>query len=77
MFVGREAELNALRQWVATADRKPILISGMGGIGKTAFVRRFVTDQYADDRIAWLSLYSEPDAQAALDHFFRRIGVCT
>ncbi len=73
MFVDREAELNALRQWVAAADRKPILISGMGGIGKTALVRRFVTDQYADDRIAWLSFYSEPDAQTALDNFFHRI----
>lgn len=73
LFVGREAELKALTHWLDADDRKPILISGMGGMGKTALVTRFVTDRYADDRIAWLSFYSEPDAQTALDNFFRRI----
>jgi restriction system protein len=73
LFVGREAELKALTHWLDSDDRKPILISGMGGMGKTALVTRFVTDRYADDRIAWLSFYSEPDAQTALDTFFGRI----
>jgi len=73
MFVGREAELSALTHWLDTDDRKPILISGMGGMGKTALVTRFVTERYTDDRIAWLSFYSEPDARTALDNFFRRI----
>lgn len=73
LFVGREAELKTLTRWLEADDRKPILISGMGGIGKTALVMRFVTDRYAVDRIAWLSFYNGPDAQTALENFYRHI----
>ena len=73
MFVGRKAELNALSQWIANADRKPILIHGMGGMGKTSLVMQFVNNRYTDDRVSWLSLYSEPDVQTALDNLFQRI----
>lgn len=72
-FVGRQEELDALNRWLTVPDRKPILISGMGGMGKTALVSRFLADRYANEQIAWLSFYSERDAEQALDGLLRRI----
>jgi AAA ATPase domain len=72
-FIGRRAELEALTTWLASTDAKPILISGMGGIGKTALVRRLVDDHYSAAKVAWLAFHAERDAAAALDNLYHRI----
>lgn len=71
-FVGRQGELGRLARWVSEPARKPILITGMGGMGKTALVKRFVDDRYAIEQIAWLSFYSLQSADQALDDLFER-----
>lgn len=55
-FVGREEELNKIRQWADQDDSKPLLITGIDGIGKTTLMQAYVSanrDQY--DEVLFLS----------------------
>ncbi len=45
-FTGRETELKDLRKWIE-AGRKSVLVSGMGGIGKTQICRKLF-EEYSD-----------------------------
>ena len=45
-FTGRETELNELRQWIEEG-RKSVLVSSMGGIGKTQICRKLF-DEYVE-----------------------------
>ena len=47
-FVGRAAALDALSRYVNGPGGGPLLISGAGGVGKTALVGRFLIEQVAE-----------------------------
>jgi hypothetical protein len=73
-FVGREAELNALRSWWASRAGGVVALVGLGGAGKTAIAARFLDEACRSDRstrpeglFVW-SFYQEPDAGQFLEH---------
>jgi hypothetical protein len=80
-FVGREAELHALRSCWATGPPVVVALVGLGGAGKTAVAARFLEEWLAEGTgprlegvFVW-SFYQEPDAglflRAAFDYFAR------
>lgn len=44
-FVGREKELDVLKNAILNQDSKLIIVDGLAGIGKSALVSKFVTDK--------------------------------
>lgn len=52
-FRGRRAELERLQQWLDTR-KGPLVISGVGGIGKSALVAKFVSDLPSPGTLLWL-----------------------
>ncbi len=65
-FFGRDRELAQLEQWIPTA--KLILISGIGGIGKTALALAFADSiQLQFQGVIWRSLHHSPSVEALLD----------
>jgi len=59
-FVGREREIAMLSEWFRAADRKPMMVSGVGGIGKSALVAEFVRRYSSPERVALLNLRATP-----------------
>ena len=58
-FIGRQAELERLRQWLFEADSKCLVLSGMDGIGKSTLIRKFLADtENLYDHVIWL-LYTD------------------
>ncbi len=43
-LIGRAVELNQLKEWMEDKEQRLIYITGMGGIGKTTIVQRFITE---------------------------------
>lgn len=41
-FTGRSTELEKLKQLSASTDAEKIVVSGMGGVGKTQLTRKFI-----------------------------------
>jgi hypothetical protein len=78
-FVGREAELQELRDFWQTGLRGVLALVGLGGAGKTAVAARFL-DELAGagaDRPAGLflwSFYQEPDAGLFLQRAYNYFG---
>ncbi len=74
-FIGREAELDALRDFWASNDNIVSLI-GLGGAGKTALADRFLAWVEANDApdsvLVW-SFYDDPDANAFLETLYRHL----
>ncbi|MCT7976626.1 NB-ARC domain-containing protein [Laspinema olomoucense] len=65
-FFGRDRELAQLEQWIPTA--KMLLISGMGGMGKTALALAFADSIQAEFQgVIWRSLHHYPSLIALLD----------
>ncbi|MBO0352315.1 hypothetical protein J0895_25170 [Phormidium pseudopriestleyi FRX01] len=65
-FFGRDRELAQLEQWISTA--KIIIISGMGGMGKTALALAFADAmQLQFHGLIWRSLHHSPSLIALLD----------
>jgi hypothetical protein len=57
---GREAELDLLQRWYHDADPAPMLLTGIGGMGKSALVARFALDLPNESVILWLD-FDRPD----------------
>jgi hypothetical protein len=57
---GREAELTRLQDWAAAPQPPPMLVTGIGGMGKSALVARFALDLSDDTIILWLD-FDRPD----------------
>lgn len=54
-FIGRSAELETIEEWYHDDTQQNLFISGMGGIGKSTFVRHFLAKHRTEwDSIAFL-----------------------
>ncbi|RSM73151.1 hypothetical protein DMB66_03735 [Actinoplanes sp. ATCC 53533] len=53
-FRGRDAELGLLRSWLGQAQAGPMVVTGIGGIGKSALVARFASELPAEALLLWL-----------------------
>jgi AAA ATPase domain/Trypsin-like peptidase domain len=52
-FRGRSAELARIQQWLDT-QKGPLVISGVGGIGKSALVAKFISELSSPGTLLWL-----------------------
>ena len=43
-FIGRSAETESLAKWIGDETQQILFITGMGGIGKSTFIRHFLAD---------------------------------
>ncbi|OJV16421.1 MAG: hypothetical protein BGO21_26350 [Dyadobacter sp. 50-39] len=59
-FRGREDDLKKLREWFQTAEAGPKMVSGIGGVGKSALIAKFVLDLPENNVIFWLD-FDRPD----------------
>jgi hypothetical protein len=59
-FRGRKKELEQLDNWYKDATAGPLLITGIGGMGKSALVGYFVNSLSADTLLLWLD-FDRPD----------------
>lgn len=69
-FSGRENEMTAIDELIAAQSPKPILISGIGGIGKTSLVSQFARSRFKSEKIFWISMYDSP---SILENMFSEI----
>lgn len=53
-FRGREEQLGELKQWYANLSAGPMVVSGIGGVGKSALVARFIQLLPDDPIVLWL-----------------------
>lgn len=73
-FVGREKEISILSEWLNSPARKPIMIAGVGGIGKTTLVSEFVRRNYKSEQVAWLGFHDTPTSEGATDKLVNDIA---
>ncbi len=76
-FVGRELELQWLDKRLFDRDLRhsPILITGVGGVGKTALLRQFLASLRISSTPLWLDLSSSADPEVLgefIDHLYKR-----
>ena len=73
-FVGREAELDALRDWWEYAADRPALVWGRRRVGKTALIERFASTL---SRVVFYTGVGDPAAGelAALSVEVQRTGL--
>ncbi|HEY0081490.1 MAG TPA: trypsin-like peptidase domain-containing protein, partial [Pyrinomonadaceae bacterium] len=53
-FTGRARELARMRKWYENSQAGPLVISGIGGIGKSSLVAQFASSLTADTILLWL-----------------------
>lgn len=53
-FSGREKELKTMRKWFSREPPVPLVISGIGGVGKSALVAKFASELPPSTVILWL-----------------------
>jgi len=69
-FIGMETELNWLdAHLLGRRYGSTILITGVGGVGKTALVRQWLNSRRHTSIPLWVDLHSRPDAPAAVEEF--------
>jgi hypothetical protein len=59
-FKGRKRELAELKAWYGSAQAGPMIVTGIGGMGKSALVARFASDLPPDGVLLWLD-FDRPD----------------
>src|SRR5262249_16486615 len=66
-FLGRSAEREQLRRWVADEHVRVVVVQGRGGFGKAMLVSRLAHDLAPEfDRVVWRSLTNAPPPAAWL-----------
>lgn len=67
-FIGRETDLTILHQWVLSQQCRLILLSGMGGVGKTMLAAKLASQVRTHfERTVWRSLRKAPPIRELLD----------
>jgi WD40 repeat protein len=62
LFYGRVAELNYLERWVQQEKSRMVFVLGIGGIGKTSLVAKFITQKRSHFTcMIWRSLRNAPN----------------
>lgn len=78
-FRGRKEELDKLQTWYAAQPAGPMLISGIGGIGKSALVAQFALNLPATTPLFWLDFdradVAPDDALSVLRLLFEQAAV--
>ena len=75
-FYGRESELAEVEQWIIGHRCRVVVISGMGGVGKTTFAitaAKKVKDAF--ERVIWRSLRNAPLVEKILENLLQSISV--
>jgi endonuclease G len=62
-FAPREPESRRLFEWLADSDRRPLVMRGPGGIGKSALLAHFILENEKAIRFAWID-FDRPDVSA-------------
>ncbi len=69
-FIGRTKELDTMKEWYKEEKQGPLMITGIGGVGKSALVSKFVLEQPAAMIFFWLDFdradLSPDDAESIL-----------
>lgn len=74
-FYGRAAELDTLNRFIETEQCQLIGIFGLGGIGKSALVRHFVSQHKSQfDVVFWASLCTRPRPEELAASLLQQIG---
>lgn len=63
-FASRDLELLHLKAWLANDARRPLVVRGPGGIGKSALLAKFILEVRSEARFAWID-FDRPDASVA------------
>jgi V8-like Glu-specific endopeptidase len=59
-FRGRKEQLATLREWFSEEPPVPMLVTGIGGVGKSALVARFASERPPEALLLWLD-FDRPD----------------
>jgi hypothetical protein len=69
-FSGRQEELTTMQQWYGEKEQGPLLITGIGGVGKSSLISKFILDQPPATVFFWLDFdradLSPDDAESVL-----------
>jgi hypothetical protein len=78
-FQGRGKELTAMRRWFSSSPPVPLLVTGIGGVGKSALVARFALSRPEDTLTFWLDFdradLAPDDAASVLDALAEQAAV--
>ncbi len=53
-FSGRQEELTTMQKWYGEKEQGPLLITGIGGVGKSSLISKFILDQPPATVFFWL-----------------------
>lgn len=71
ILVGRTKELGILEKWIQQSDQNIIFVTGMGGIGKSSLIRRFISERvYQFDTVLYLNYHHSLQETIADDRQF-------
>ncbi len=75
-FYGREQEIAQVKEWIVRDHCRLVLLSGMGGIGKTALSVKLAQQISQDnfDYVIWRSLHLSPSLDAILKQILQIIS---
>lgn len=74
-FVGRSSEIEWLREAYFRNGRthSPIVVHGLGGVGKTSLIRQFIASSRISSTPVWLDVESASNPMDGVDSFVERM----
>ncbi len=80
-FKGRKKELKELRDWYLSNDNVPLMINGIGGIGKSTLISHFALSLPNNTPILWLDFdradIAPDDAKSVLNALSEQVSIQT
>lgn len=78
-FQGRDEQLKSLHDWYARTNVGPMMITGIGGIGKSALLSRFVKEIPRENPVLWLDFdradLSPDDADSVVNRLWEQLQI--